>query len=1629
MSSFVLNVLHLWVLMDVEATEACSLLREYHPIFTPNLLEVLQLEDFRDFDRLSAIQRHLTHRIEACQDESRDILSAETSPRCFPAKYVASCSEMQSLYGEILEDSEKLREGKRVEWEEISDECEQLSQQIAALSCLCTGEPGNRTKDDIKDCTKCFLRRRRNRMNIHVHEDFLPNQETKAAKIVFELAIPRWYEAYRNATFRIIRDLAWPARTIQKEPPLILRDYESLYDYQNAKSVAGGVTLASPTKSFLQTHWKVVQVLRGSLRDVLRPHAPEFDLYDVDHQVWIKSIDRQALTFQHICGISTPQCLREKVLTPHQHPPAVVDGPSSYAAIANQRLCPQQASVHEFSAYQRLLSGISRRWITILVELGSSHLNFSSAETVRLLSQLALQAGPPSTGLRREAYRVFADDTFCHRLAKMIDQRLDSIKSNWREVNLMELCITFCQRLLAFTASYEVREQARGCIHFARMTTLGWITRLRNELQNVADNSTAERLASYALRSALLCRRTFAMISDELTEEELEAYCVASIALQENMTGGFENDSNLKAMIVTDTKMDIQAVLYASLQKHPRSLETAVLKSWSASGDPTHTVFSTWTAAEWKGPWKTAHMTTTCVIGRQSCSVRQAVHFNYVTGFLLVNGKPSGRLPERFRDSGEVKELFGDHTHLRTFPSVLSGMSHQLVGLIQGWQIHFGLRDDQVVVRAVSSGATLEFIPRKLFCRGTAYDLPVDLLDNCVHFLNLSTGFLQVHRRPKIWKLRDRDWVINLSTRQCTRHGGKSGHLLCPYSETAQTVAKLFDHFEKPEFIKVILSARHNLCVDLSRFELSFHCNKDKRLEETKLGKEFDPNQDAGTLHGLLSKLVLRDIQDTRRRTVIVPFGQAMYRLSGPHVEVTVDPSNTTAYAKYEIDDILGRLTCPPEPSMIYHKAHLHALTSFPLPDELTGRTGTEEAVHILHSGLAQPWTPLNRIPQASLEAIARLSPTREFYPEDKRSLQKIRWNHGLTTSIQHDHLETLARGILRKSDRLQPFFSSTPEVKEVEAASHLRRRAEIRRSVYDPSSIHPSASKTFAGKLNNGEASREPTQECQGELTQPLLDKVYAARDQSFDSAVAANVKHIVTASFRRPFRLSKTIELQPMLIGQRIIGGFQSGVAPLEGLGKLVEDTVIGQFGELVDFSRLSGPDRLYSLAFRLALLSFKPQTDLDLLDVLAAIARLDSVKALVPPQHPVFIDFDLTAPTVDLLESLIRSAWPEFVQSRGKRGFNVDLREQHLIRCEEEGRRLAKWFIKQWPSVAPSVDGFEPQTKLVDETEALDSILEVWECKMHNLELAQYVDDVQKALDKFVATDHDTVHEAQPTPKDPAHLYRTSSVIPSLAFELLHKTIAACNATSPLETHSVELIQTQPASKAMAPPLSVELNELHRVLAPFLTSQDQSRKEYGADLLKSLEAMRHGRGALTNESHVLAHRNKSASEIAHQIDQARLAIAEIYGSITEALVRGDRRSIWLRMADLWPNGKITLLEQLRSKSKVHFGAGMKEALITFGVMNTELQRLQRIRHHQLTRDSARLQEALKNIGHQNWDPPQRPDWLLMELECDILIRPEQVEVGNAIISPRSGSNSVLQMNMGQGILTSQLFWSRNH
>lgn len=132
--------------------------------------------------------------------------------------------------------------------------------------------------------------------------------------------------------------------------------------------------------------------------------------------------------------------------------------------------------VNEFVAHQNLIGGKNRRWLSILIELGSSNMNFSVFNTITLFRHLALQAGPEQDGNDlRAIYYVFRDAQFCKRLIEQIQQNLDLILSNWRETNYIEtlltLTIQLSKKLTILVCSQRKRAEA-GSSHTERLVRL-----------------------------------------------------------------------------------------------------------------------------------------------------------------------------------------------------------------------------------------------------------------------------------------------------------------------------------------------------------------------------------------------------------------------------------------------------------------------------------------------------------------------------------------------------------------------------------------------------------------------------------------------------------------------------------------------------------------------------------------------------------------------------------------------------------------------------------------------------------------------------------------------------------------------------------------------------------------------------------------------------------------------------------------------------------------------------------------------------------------------------------------------------------------------------------------------------
>ncbi|KAH7268297.1 hypothetical protein B0J15DRAFT_533760 [Fusarium solani] len=1581
MSQYLLRLFKLWVDMDQAAVAACPLLEDYHPVFIPHALDVLCLMTMEEMEQLARVQETIF-----------------SNPRCEPAfayQFVYNTSAGHPM-------ADLSRKSKESELEDLTERYRKLTQEIQDLSCTCTRLPGGR---ESKGCQRCKKLRARKALKIMIHEDFLPSDETDegnahCAAIVYELLIPKYLAGYRKATWNLYL-LGSPPTLIQSpNPMLVLNNFDKLKDFTPRRPADKySITMASRKKLFSQTHYRKMKLPKQP-HEILRSFGAEFSYYDEASGFWADELP-ETPWFQYLLGPWLPEGVPDPYENCDQSKEEVYH-PTSSDIIANEIDCPRDMSIHEFSAYQRVVSGRGRRWLAMLIELSSSNINFNSEITTTLFTRLALQAGPAilEGGTLREAHIVFREQPFCKSLHERLSSWLASLESNCREVHCMGTIVILSLRLYHLCLP-DFKEKALDLLVRIRHITSNWIVQLRNEVRVTPEGETARKSSDYAFRAALLCRQTFSIYADSqgphatLGSEDVQCFFRASIALQEHLLVSVDElRPALKHLIVQDlyTCYRMRVMIKGWVQKSPHCLENAINETWSDTGGFEKRAYSKWTFISSKAyPWW-----ATAQVEGTKWTAPQVIHYHMIQGRLTVDGKPLGRLPLEMREDEAIKELFGGQ-HLLTRSSNL--LEHQLVNEVKGHQIHFGSRNGKVIIRAIFRGSLLEHVPRTVFKGILGYDLPSGLVDDCVHWLNLQTGKVEMRRKPRIWVPKPSNWILDVHNRQAVRgvgrrakHGPSSGtYLVEPRSEVGQRIYRIFQGFEDAEKLTIYQpSGAGSLSVEMKRLEIRF-------------------------------SIQLRGIANPDNKSVLVPIGNIRWERRGIHVVVSI--ANDGLYAKFTVDQLLGRLDCPPEPLLLYLKAALHALTSFPLPDGLTGRTGTEEARHCLIAARSQPWAPLQRSSQEILSVIRSLSPKRWLYPPGLGVYQKVKWDSHLTMTIQHEDLTLLVDSIALRSKDLET-FAPTPETEaEFEfgcddlAIRSLYLRGRIRRQIYErvcfpmdsavllqATHIFPYATPSLASK-----------ESCQAFQTTRAL------RELTSGVYVFSHLTSIVKQ--------------------WETVVGFDKAAVGVD-IRSILDLDISELWGSFVHTcrSKASNSTEAYDVHFQLALLAFNSKTNMTVVSWLAALSKNSALRAFEPPKRPEYFHV-FEAPSEETLTALVLNKQPtyedwledtpeeeipdeETPEENTPEEEDVESKaHQYYAMQAEEAARIASLIVHEGPGLHLSKGEFE---RLVQELSIERIDLEIaWENLQpelrrlsYNLELSVYLLQVDEAIKEIRQRQSPATSEKQNkiwnskpatlTSLKPSHSNGVFKV-PHLASGLMKKNIHFNHATRDQATmdqlsrifanRNLRKDDKAPKTFSLVPQ---EMTTLSRIFKTFTASPETTRQQYGNDLEASLEALIHDRKVNKKPK-----RTPFAGGLGQAIAQSLQALHDHVSAIWASLSDGEAGFRWLNAGNLWPClSPVMLLEQLRHSNQSYSSPKMRKELL-----------LVRMRDAELCRDEKRLREEEEHEGHSNWSPLEHPEWLLLEIDNNILIRPPQVDVARAIIWPASESNSVLQMNMGQG------------
>ncbi|CZT03079.1 uncharacterized protein RAG0_09953 [Rhynchosporium agropyri] len=1610
-SVMLLTVMELWMAMDSNAVKAFDLLRDYNSGFPVQILDVLHLPQRKDMIRLQKIRTHIQQRDLACK-YPRMTMFSNVQRGCFAERFYDDSAvnhPLLEVHELIEDDAARSREEKEQELQIKNSQYEEIARELMVAPCTRVSSGSRKMISDVDECRHCELVTSRSKCTIRVHEHPLPVDPSQAKSAIFEMACPEPLLAYRQATWRILGTLGLSEPLQGDRPRILLRDYKRLVPYGSSRkqSNSSGFCMASTSKSFRFTHYTVVP-LPTTIESVCKPNGMHLSYFDTRLELWPGDL-YQKPSFAHHCRMSIPPTSPFALFNYASGFDAVSMGPSSNEIIASQTRCPPGTNVHEFVAFQILFAGKARRWPQLLVELGSSNINFSTDAVTSLIQFLALQAGPGMGDNHLGVIcAVFKDKIFCENLIQQLEQRLDAISTNWRDTNSMESLITIGLRI--FELGVGVTEKAKKLLEKARTIINNWVANLRIESRHATDAETALRCSRFALSAALLCRRTFAIFLHDgqlMDATALESFIRCSVTLQENLG---ENPSmliqSIRRTLVRDIKMvsELENFLLSTIKSNEETLIASVTSFWHSGRASSGSTASVEYLSNPDGRWIQIEF------GLDSQTQKQVIHFNFLEGHLLVMGKPVGRLPPEWAGSNVVKSLFRGQ-NLLAFPSSLNGMTYMLAVSENGHQIHLGRRKDDFIVKACLNDTVLELVPRSIFTVGNDFDLPSDLVDDCIHWLDLKTGIIEIRSQRSLWIPKPGNWRLDIRLGQATT---PKLTLVDPHHQVFKLVAEKFSFFEWNRHITVYQPKIHGsrLTVELRRLELLFFVNRRGLLECSQLRAEIDPDQDAGTWYGLRSKLVLRDLAKQRdpvtghlvstplrQRSILVPMGNVKTEINGPHLNVTVD--NNGDYGKYVINDVLGRLDCAAEPRLLYLKAAYHALTSFIVPDPLTGRTGTEEAIHCLKSGYCQPWSPITPGPYRGLQLIANLTPLREYYPQNIKSMQR--------TTCKYDGFRSLVDDILAKSEQLSKFAITKVELEPLVpvVSAHLVLRSQFRRQCYQ----RPAAT----------------------DFPQPIVEDVYEARDCLRTSRRRLNVAECVNLLRKWPSSLQTTKDLAGVL---QEWSSFQGYTSPFEKV--LLTDTLDvdwqKDWGSLVNLCRQSTSKDVYQLIFLLGAVSFRADANMDAVRTLVAYSTIDDLKRPAPPVYTAYLNFRQNhVPDLAYIIELLKPCLVEYGSDERTSGdFTVSLKMRrrlealelaHNRQLEKDTKCLAEFLLNQWPCAEPSLEEFTNGV-MIDLSQAIGIIRQEWLCLFQNLELSGYVSQIQSILNQHhsLARPFDLVEfkadgEIYAAPRLNAIVLALPLLLCQITSDTISTTVVSRGQNDRMYETQIpvlqQLVPNRQGVRVMPPPLSEEIRQLQGIVAVIAQSSSNVERQYGEDLGRSVAALMQSDFKPQQQySKVIQHQLQALIAESKAESQRKLQIVQ------DMLVGQYTDHYWRRQGALWPPiTPVSILEALRFTSKFLCADGVQNALINYAFSITALQRLLRLEDASQKGHWQRLAEEQQNTGHQNWIPSRYPDWLLLEIDANVLLRPSQVDVAFATISPASDSNSVLQMNMGQG------------
>lgn len=1587
-----LTLLELWVACDKMAVHKFPLLLDYDPQIPTKVLESLLMRTEGHMSRLREIEQYIVRRREDSSLESipcifKGLGTAET----FSVRYFDMSRRLQSLFRKIERTSEAQRLEKLDELREAKKRYNDLMELVDADNC----QTINCTRRVLRDerwveepylahddsCARCSHEEEANAMVIEIFEWPLPSDIAKAKSVIFELDVPQDFSSWRDSTmFLLINVLGQEYEDTAREParssthPISSYSALSKNFKANTNQRLGLVSLTPPkTPAILEVNNST------ETAQVCVENGSQFCYFDHFHRSFVTNLVNsddvaESCTYKMPPQSSALQGFICRNLT--------YDTDSTANEILSARSsCPAHISLAEFRGLAAIPIGYHLQWMNILVQLACPTVDLRKVEATFIFLQAMNQAGPlgeDDDGFRRTGHSVVGDEAFARALFAQIKDAAARIKSNWESSYALGLIVSITARVLSLASSSEVQRQALLLLAEWRKMAFDWTSLLRKECDDSHDDSQKAEILDKLVFVALVSIGTFDVdpghfetVLRDSTNASIFLKCGNLIYEYRSPGEATANHSLSKIMHQRWQRLACRAfpLLSASVldREAPTILDDAIRDQWPQfeRGPP------------WKslsdGCWATSM--TASQAGRPL-----PLHYNFLTGQLLVDGSPLSRLPCRYESNKTYQQIFG-HYRFQVVPSWRKNMQFASRQPYSGYTLHFGFKNSRLLIHATRGGDSFELVPSQVF-KNT---LPDMLVKDFVHWYHVETNTVEFRKKQDQWLHTTTAW--NMSRVGERWRVSKPGRVLVdPKSPTGLKMASILEPLQESLQMMFITSDDgQTLDVELPRLQLGFYLEKAASFIMSRdfKGLKIDNNQSIDTLLGLKTKLLLTDFTGDDRR-ILVPPGQVSYLLEQDHVHVTIKitggPSNI-----YKVDQILGILRDNGSLYSKLHLAYLHGLTSFCVPDPFTSHTGTEQSLSILRGAAVRSFQHLTKKDLKLLRSIQALTPRRN-YSRNNKAAQSVHWNLQLPILSQHPSYYETVLEIFQQTDMAVRFYPDLavklPNINPPD--SELLRREAARNSAFRTSSFG-------SEMLLDGKDTR------------------YHSRDLGMDSERAIRALTISAMMFHQDPSLHGSLATNKNLALDILIKLKAVEVVRNARLDELPTDVLEYDAKYLTNHldhwanlwcwlhrqSQNTETPRIepFQITMWFATMAFGARADIDMIHTAAYMfinaemrdIRIPSAERFRLKMGNSFNKHRLRGLILPLVLSADRCPEPNLVARRRESAHARAVRAREAIQKNKTKavNALLVQLESQWPCLIPAQPQGQPRQfikshlKLKQAMSLVAIEMEHW---YRNRDFLLYLQRIESII-----TLQPVVQLATQVLKfeDPAYL------------KVMPKTFISSKV---LFSSSPPQLLSQPPG--LSPNSLLTRSNLDSLLQTLQgTARSTYEQNYARELGESMQQLQNNGRSNTSvfrfsmdlvKQRLDDHLAATKRHVSHLLNEMRSCMERISNNYRLAMINhhGPRLSA------------IFLLQQLsHGRSMANGWRALPEAwrpwILAFGIALTEVQRATRLSN--VVNNHNDLVQELQHEGHINWDPAQYPGSLLLEIESGILIREVQEEIAS--------------------------------